>query len=572
MRQGYVKMTPVRQGVNPFGYPAHPKDKKQMAFYHCSVKAVQRSKGQTATRCAAYRAGELIHCERTGETHDYRRKTGVMHTEIITPNGIHAPSREQLWNMAELAEKRKDSCVAREYEVALPHELTHAQRTALAQDFCKHIARSYGVAVDLCIHRPTDKEVAKGADPRNFHAHILTTTRVITNDGLGAKADNEKAGRNRKKDLESIRIAWQDFTNEHLAKAGLDERIDHRSHRDRGLDIAPTVKMGVSATAMERKGISTEKGDINRAIKAANAQYREIQNEIAQAQQAQADERDRITRNIAITDRAIESTDRAINATDQDAERRKRSIEQRKRAAATTHSAAGAGQQHTATATDSAAGTHNEVAADDQRAAATRSAADRSIDSAEQHINAAEQHINAAAQDIAAYDRDAERTSGYIRQLNEIDQIEIQPVAHAPKPAEPTPTPAPPPQHEINNIRDGWHEYTEEHAMHNAFSPRYKGNPLANEMKELELKKQCGMGQDEYEKQKKLLDTVASMNADKVNRNQHKYSADEYQQRIKTASILTDAPAPAPEPKPPAPEPKPEPAKTARDDDFDFSL
>lgn len=251
-----------------------------MAFYHCSVKAVQRSKGQTATRSASYRAGELIHCERTGETHDYRRKTGVMHTEIITPNGIQAPTRSDLWNMAELAEKRKDSCVAREYEVALPHELTHDQRTALAQEFCKHIAKVYGVAVDLCIHRPTDKEVAKGADPRNFHAHILTTTRVITDGGLGAKADNEKAGRNRKKDLESIRIAWQDFTNEHLAKAGLDIKLDHRSHKDRGLDIAPTVKMGVSATAMERKGISTEKGDINRAIKRANAELLELQNEL----------------------------------------------------------------------------------------------------------------------------------------------------------------------------------------------------------------------------------------------------------------------------------------------------
>lgn len=247
-----------------------------MAFYHCSVKAVQRSKGQTATRSASYRAGELIHCERTGLTHDYRRKTGVMHTEIITPAGVTAPSREKLWNMAELAEKRKDSCVAREYEVALPHELSHDQRTALAQEFCKHIAETHGVAVDLCIHRPTDKEIAKGADPRNHHAHILTTTRVITNDGLGAKADNEKAGRNRKKDLESIRIAWQDFANEHLAKAGLDIELDHRSYAARHLIKVPTIKMGVAATAMERKGIRTDKGDINREIRRGNDEIYEL--------------------------------------------------------------------------------------------------------------------------------------------------------------------------------------------------------------------------------------------------------------------------------------------------------
>ncbi|WP_158078325.1 MobQ family relaxase [Moraxella pluranimalium] len=250
-----------------------------MAFYHCSVKAVQRSKGQTATRSASYRAGELIKCERTGLTHDYRRKTGVMHTEIITPNGINAPSRSELWNMAEKSEKRKDSCVAREYEVALPHELTEQQRTALAQDFCKYLAKNYGVAVDLCIHRPTDKEVKKGADPRNHHAHILTTTRVITNDGLGAKADNEKAGRNRKKDLEQVRIAWQDFANHHLKKAGLDIQLDHRSHKERGLEIAPTIKLGVAVTAMERKGIQTDKGNFNRAIQQANHELRQLNDE-----------------------------------------------------------------------------------------------------------------------------------------------------------------------------------------------------------------------------------------------------------------------------------------------------
>lgn len=251
-----------------------------MAFYHCSVKAVQRSKGQTATRSASYRAGEKIQCERTGLIHDYRRKTGVMHKEIITPNGINAPSREQLWNMAEKSEKRKDSCVAREYEVALPHELNEQQRTALAQDFCKHLAKNYGVAVDLCIHRPTDKEVKKGADPRNHHAHILTTTRIITNDGLGAKADIEKAGRNRKDDLQNVRKAWADYANEHLKKAGLNIEIDHRSHMERGLEIAPTIKMGVSATAMERKGIRTEKGDINRMIQQSNLEIQELHTEL----------------------------------------------------------------------------------------------------------------------------------------------------------------------------------------------------------------------------------------------------------------------------------------------------
>lgn len=282
------------------------------------------------------------------------------------------------------------------------------------------------------------------------------------------------------------------------------------------------------------------------------------------------------------------AADRTIDGTDQRIDDIKRSIEQRKRAAATTHSAAGAGQQHTATATDSAAGTHNEVAADDQRAAATRSAADRSIDSAEQHINAAEQHINAAAQDITAYDRDAERTSGYIRQLNEIDQIEIQPVAHAPKlikPANPTSkrhgytalvdddVNLPTDPQIIDSVRNGWQEYSEGYAFHGAFSPRYNGNPLSNEIKGLELKKQAGMSQDDYERQHEIFEKVAIANARKLVSNQHKYNQDEYQERERTAMMLLDTltnqsmPAPAK-----VDEQKAEAAKPARDDDFDFSL
>lgn len=473
MRQGYVKMTPVRQGVNPFGYPAHPKDKKQMAFYHCSVKAVQRSKGQTATRCAAYRAGELIHCERTGETHDYRRKTGVMHTEIITPNDIHTPTREQLWNMAELAEKRKDSCVAREYEVALPHELTHDQRTALAQEFCKHIASSYGVAVDLCIHRPTDKEVAKGADPRNFHAHILTTTRVITDNGLGAKADNEKAGRNRKKDLESIRIAWQDFANEHLAKAGLDERIDHRSHKERGLDIAPTQKMGVSATAMERKGIRTEKGDINRAIKRANAELLELQTELEW-----------------VYDDAVDAD--LLNE---------------------IHPSALAPAKPPATATD------------------------------------------APPAPAPKWVKPARPTSKRHARTIIVDDEFVPPPA--PK--------------VVESVRDSWQDYSPEYALHGAFSPRYNGNPLSNEMLALELKKQAGMSQDDYQHQRKVFETVAIDNAKRLVSNQGKYNEHEYKERERTAMMLLDL-SNSNQSMPAKPDPA-EQAKTVTNrDDYDFNL
>jgi len=263
-----------------------------MAIYHLSVKPVQRSKGRSSTAAAAYRAGCVIEDKRTGLKHDYTKKQGVEHTEIITPDGVEIPNRSDLWNMAEKAERRKDGCTAREYEINLPYELNEHQRTALAQDFCKQLANIHGIAVDLCIHKPNQREIDAGADPRNYHAHILTTTRKITNDGLTDKADIEKAGRKRKDDLKVTRELWADTANRHFKKAGLENRIDHRSLKDQGSALMPTIKMGRVATQMERapmftpKGkeprqkYNTFKGDINRAIKSDNEKIRELEKEL----------------------------------------------------------------------------------------------------------------------------------------------------------------------------------------------------------------------------------------------------------------------------------------------------
>ena len=264
-----------------------------MAIYHMSVKPVSRSKGRSSTAAAAYRAACKIEDDRTGLKHDYTKKEGVKHTEIITPEGVNIPTRSDLWNMAEAAEKRKDGCTAREYEVNLPYELDEQQRIELAQDFCKQLAKTHGIAVDLCIHEPTDKEVKAGADPRNHHAHILTTTRKITNNGLTDKADIEKSGRKRKDDLKATRELWATTANEHLKKAGLENRIDSRSLKDQGSSLKPTIKMGKTATQMEReptytpKGevprpkYQTRKGDINRAIRADNERIKTLEAEIA---------------------------------------------------------------------------------------------------------------------------------------------------------------------------------------------------------------------------------------------------------------------------------------------------
>lgn len=245
-----------------------------MTIYHLSVKPVQRSKGRSSVAAAAYRAGCEIYDERTGLTHNYTKKMGVEYTEIIVPFGVNAPSRSELWNMAEKAENRKDGCTAREYEINLPYQLSDQQRIELAQDFSNKLAEIHGIAVDLCLHKPTPKEIENGSDPRNYHAHILTTTRKITNNGLTDKADIEKAGRKRKLDLLATRKLWADVANHHLKRAGLDEKIDHRSLKEQGKKELPTIKMGKTASTMEREGKDTRKGEINTLIKNYNKMLR----------------------------------------------------------------------------------------------------------------------------------------------------------------------------------------------------------------------------------------------------------------------------------------------------------
>lgn len=254
-----------------------------MAIYHLTAKPVQRSKGHSVVAKMAYRAGEKLKDDRTGKTHDYRKKgkNGVLHTQIITPQGVTAPERNALWNMAEQAEKRKDACLGKEYEFNLPHELDHQDRIAICDEMGEWLADEYSIAVDYAIHAPN-----KRGDQRNFHCHMMTTTRKITNDGLGEKADLEKAGRKRKDDLKAIRAKFADIVNSHLERKGLAERIDHRSYAEQGIDQTPTRKQGWLATQIEykadelnEKGIKAERsyiGDINREIKARNSRIDEL--------------------------------------------------------------------------------------------------------------------------------------------------------------------------------------------------------------------------------------------------------------------------------------------------------
>ena len=232
--------------------PCGDENQKQatVAIYHLSVKAISRSAGRSATAAAAYRAGCEITDERTGEVHDYTRRGGVESADIVLPDGAPAwaSDRASLWNAAELAEKRKDACVAREFEVALPSELSPAERRRLALDFAQDMANREGCAVDVAIHAP-----GKGGDNRNHHAHILRTTRQVGADGLGAKLDTEKAWRKRCDDLEAVRAKWADLTNERLRKNGLAARVDHRSLETQGIDREPTKHLGPAASGYERR-------------------------------------------------------------------------------------------------------------------------------------------------------------------------------------------------------------------------------------------------------------------------------------------------------------------------------
>ncbi len=227
-----------------------------MAIFHLSVKTISRTAGRSSTAAAAYRAGVEITDERTGEIHDYRRKSGVESAELFLPDGAPewATDRAKLWNAAEQSEKRKNSTVAREFEVALPSELSADQRRKLAHDFARELVKRHGFAVDVAIHAP-----GKEGDTRNHHAHILCTTRKLTAEGFTEKTrelDDRATGA---QEVTHWREQWAGLTNAALERPGHAVRVDHRSREVQGIDREPAIHLGPSATAIERRGEVSEK-------------------------------------------------------------------------------------------------------------------------------------------------------------------------------------------------------------------------------------------------------------------------------------------------------------------------
>ncbi|HFG8562199.1 TPA: MobQ family relaxase [Streptococcus pyogenes] len=268
--------------------------------FHFSVNIISRGKGKSAVASAAYISGEKIKNEWDGVTHDYTKKQGVISKEIYLPD--RAPKeykdRKTLWNSVELFEKNSNAQLARNFIISLPKELSMEENKKMIEEYIQNNFVKEGMIVDLAIH----DESREGN--QNIHAHIMTIVRPINEDGTwGQKSKKEyildekgekilnKNGKpktrkvelttwNDKGNVEKWRENFSDLCNKYLERAGAEKRVDHRSFKRQGIKQIPTIHLGASASAMERKGIRTEKGDINREIKKQNELLKNIGNEI----------------------------------------------------------------------------------------------------------------------------------------------------------------------------------------------------------------------------------------------------------------------------------------------------
>jgi hypothetical protein len=273
-----------------------------MALYHFHVEQIKRGEGRTAVASAAYRAGEKLHNLWDGETHDYTKKGGVILAEILLPE--YAPQRFSdrytLWNEVEQIEKRYDAQLAYSFDMALQNEFSLEENIQLAREFVQKYFVSDGMICDLAVHQPDREE---GGIP-NPHIHVLAPIRPLKENGMwGAKQKrvynlDENGNRIKKENgqwdfnavpttnwgkpetLDMWREAWADMVNARFAEKGLNCRIDHRSYVDQGLDLIPTVHEGPQVRKMEKKGIRTEKGELNRWIKATNSMIRSLRSTI----------------------------------------------------------------------------------------------------------------------------------------------------------------------------------------------------------------------------------------------------------------------------------------------------
>ena len=265
-----------------------------MAIYHLQVKNISK-KTRSSVASSAYRAGVKLTDEATNRTYDFSKKSGVLRSNVLIKNEqgeITNVNRSKLWNTAESAEKRIDGRTAKEIIIAIPHELmtlpngekitkknvkqTQGNKAVFA--FIKQLMNEYGVAADYAIHAP-NKLKDSDKDNKNYHAHIMITTRTAKLDNnnliLGDKTNLELSNTKLKKlglpntqdQITAIRETWAKTANHYLKKNDINVRINHKSFKERGLDIKPTIRLNIVESSLEKKGIRTEKGDYNRKVK-----------------------------------------------------------------------------------------------------------------------------------------------------------------------------------------------------------------------------------------------------------------------------------------------------------------
>ncbi|HFZ4534945.1 TPA: MobQ family relaxase [Streptococcus pneumoniae] len=255
--------------------------------FHFSVNIISRGKGKSAVASAAYISGEKIKNEWDGVTHDYTRKEKILVKNIILPD--HIPKefndRSTLWNKVEMAEKNSNAQLARQFIIGLPKELSLSENKNLVERYIKENLTSQGMIVDYAIH---DESQDKNG---NIHCHIMTIMRPINEKGeflakskkeyildeKGEKVLNKNGKPKTRKvelttwndtgNVEKWRENFSDLCNKYLERAGAEKRVDHRSFKRQNSDYLPTIHLGSAASAMERKGIETDKGNYNREIR-----------------------------------------------------------------------------------------------------------------------------------------------------------------------------------------------------------------------------------------------------------------------------------------------------------------
>jgi hypothetical protein len=300
MERAFLRLTAHERFCgNIIGFMPEPTEKEfHLAIYHLSLSIISRGKGKSAVAAAAYRAGEKITNEYNGVTHDYFRKRGIVHTEILLPESAppEYADRSTLWNAVEKIEKAKNSRLAREFDIALPAEFNTEQQKNLIRAYCKNTFVSVGMCADIAIH-----DTGKG----NPHAHVMVTVRpfnenktwgekqkkVYILDENGERIYDSKKKQykcntvkltdwDNKEKINEWRTNWAMYCNEYLLKNGFNNLIDHRSNKEQGKDEIPTIHLGVAAHQMEQKGIRTKRGNINREIKINNREIRSLKKQL----------------------------------------------------------------------------------------------------------------------------------------------------------------------------------------------------------------------------------------------------------------------------------------------------